>query len=41
MLVDEYGKAIVKAGGIRLADTIVRQLLSIQEHAQQRKEETR
>ncbi|MEM7568911.1 MAG: rod-binding protein [Pseudomonadota bacterium] len=31
MMVQEYGKAISKAGGIGLADTLEKQLLSLQE----------
>ncbi|MGB0748801.1 MAG: rod-binding protein [Magnetospiraceae bacterium] len=34
MLVDHYGKAMTKAGGIGIADTIERQILSLQEVTQ-------
>lgn len=33
LLVDEYGKAMAKAGGIGIADTIVRSLVDVQEQA--------
>lgn len=33
LLIDEYGKAIAKAGGIGIADAIVRGLIDIQEQA--------
>jgi Rod binding domain-containing protein len=33
LLIDEYGKAIAKAGGIGIADAIVRELIAVQEGA--------
>ncbi|HYN39304.1 MAG TPA: rod-binding protein [Rhodospirillales bacterium] len=33
LLIDEYGKAIAKAGGIGIADAVVRGLIDLQEHA--------
>ncbi len=35
VLVEEYGKSIARAGGIGLADTIQREILRLQEVAQQ------
>ena len=35
LLIDEYGKAIAKAGGIGIADAIVRGLIDVQERAGQ------
>jgi len=35
LLIDEYGKAIAKAGGIGIADAIVRGLVEVQEQAGQ------
>ena len=32
MQVDEYGKAISKAGGIGLADSIMREMIKMQEN---------
>jgi len=34
MMVEEYGKAIARAGGLGIADSVTRELLSIQEAAQ-------
>jgi hypothetical protein len=34
-LVEEYGKSIARAGGIGLSDTIQREILRLQEAAQQ------
>jgi len=33
LLIDEYGKAIAKAGGIGIADAVVRGLIDLQEQA--------
>jgi flagellar protein FlgJ len=33
LLIDEYGKALAKAGGIGIADAVVRDLIGVQEHA--------
>jgi Rod binding domain-containing protein len=33
LLIDEYGKAIAKAGGIGIADAVVRVLIDLQEQA--------
>ena len=34
MMVEEYGKAIAKAGGIGIADTVQREILRMQENQQ-------